>query len=260
MKIRSLKIKNKLQREENNTILNKKGRKKMGKIYEKNFRKLGKDTEIWTSSLDIILPINGSDIKDFEEWVNWSGWKGYSPYHTAYDFAAYLSKDGKVVLGLNEETQVRVIADGIVRQVSYGLAGKSVPYGCFINVEHGRDGSGLFSSYHHINPVVKHNQKVKKGDIIGTLHKDKGEEGKLVHLHFELSHGWNTEDRICNPESIYSSITRYRAKPQSSLDFRVYEMKFETTPIYEFSEMIILPEQPKIHIANFKKLLINNRI
>lgn len=211
---------------------------------QKSLKRITEDTKIWTPTLDIVLPINGSDIDDFREWVNWSGWKGYSPHHTAYDFAAYLSEDEKVFLGLPKETPVRAIADGIVRQVSYGLAGRGVPYACFMNIEHGAEGSGLFSAYHHIDPIAREGEKVKKGEIIGTLYKDKGsEEGRLVHLHFELTHGWYVKDRKCNPELIYPSLTRYRAEPQGSTYFKILGMN----------------KQPEIYIANFKKLLVDNR-
>ena len=210
---------------------------------QKNLERITEDTKIWTPALDIVLPIDGSDIKGFREWVNWSGWKGYSPHHTAYDFAAYLSEDGRVVLGLPKETPVRAIADGVVRQVSHGLAGRGVTYACFMNIEHGAKGSGLFSAYHHIDPIAQDGQEVKKGDVVGTLHKDEGsEEGKLVHLHFEMRQSWYVRDRKCNPESIYPSIIRYRAEPQGSPDFKILGMN----------------EQPEKYIANFKKLLVDN--
>ena len=209
---------------------------------QKNLERITEDTQIWTSNPDIVLPIDGSDIPNFREWVNWSGWKGYSPHHTAYDFAAYLSEDGKVVLGLPKETPVRAIADGVVRQISNGLAGRGVPYACFMNIEHGRNGSGLFTAYHHIDPVVEDGQEVKKGDVVATLYKDAGnEKGKLVHLHFEMRHGWNIKDRKCNPESVFPLIAQYRATPQGNPDFRVSGLQ----------------EQPEIYIANFKKLLVN---
>ena len=113
-----------------------------------------------------------------------------------------------------------------------------------MNIEHGGNGSGLFSSYFHIDPIAQDGQKVKKGDIVATLYKDDGnEEGKLVHLHFEMTHdGWSIKDRICNPESIYQSITKYRAEPQGNAKFRI----------------LGLEKQPEIHIAYFRKLLTQN--
>ena len=84
---------------------------------------------------------------------------------------------------------------------------------------------------------------MKKGDVVATLYKDAGtEEGKLVHLHFEMRHGWNIKDRMCNSESIFPSIAKYRATPQGSPDFKI----------------LGLTQQPEIYIANFKKLLVNN--
>ena len=65
---------------------------------------------------------------------------------------------------------MRAVADGIVRQVSTGLV--KTRYAMFINIEHSKEGSGLFSAYHHVFPVVKLNQYVKKGEIIANLYKD----------------------------------------------------------------------------------------
>lgn len=209
----------------------------------KNLERIAEDTKIWTPSLDIILPINGYDIKGFRGWINWNGWMGYSPSHTGYDFAAYLSSDGQIVLGLPKETPVRAVADGVVRQVSQGLAEGS-GYATFMNIEHGAEGSGLYSSYHHIDPIAQDEQEVKKGDVVGTLYKDEGnEKGRLVHLHFGMSHGWSVKDRKCNPELIYPSIARHRAEPQGSPDFRILGMN----------------EQPEIYIANFNEMFVNDR-
>jgi len=205
--------------------------------------RIDKKTRIWTSDLDIVLPIDGRDVPEFSQWVNWSGWKGYSQYHTAYDFAAYLDNNGNCVLGLPKETPVRAISDGLVAQVSTGLAGEGVPYATFINVEHAEEQSGLFSAYHHVYPLVSYGQKVKKGDVIATLHKDEGEnERNLVHLHFEMSNGWNIRDRNVNPEDIYPLIRTPKAESQGSKDFRLIDFQ----------------EQPRIIIANFKKLLVDN--
>ena len=209
----------------------------------KNLESITEETRIWTPNLDIVSPINGLDIPEFQEWVNWSGWKGYAQDHTAHDFAAYLTKDGRCVLGLPKETPVRAVADGIVAQVSQGLAGSGVPYATFINIEHAEKGSGLFSAYHHVDPLVEQGQRVKKGDVIANLYKDEGnEEGKLVHLHFEMRHGWNVRDRLVNPALIFPEINKYKAEPQGNPDFQI----------------LGLPEQPKKYIANFKKLLVDN--
>ena len=211
---------------------------------QKNLEQITGDSNTWTPNLDIVLPIDGSDIRGFKEWVNWSGWKGYSEHHTAYDFAAYLNDEGNCVLGLHQDTPVRAVADGVVRQISNGFGGE---YACFMNIEHGSKGSGMFSAYHHVAPLVKDGQEVRKGEVIATLHKDEGdEEGKLVHLHFELANGWNHGSRIkraVNPELIYSKLANYKAEPQGSPDFQI----------------LGLQKQPEIYIANFKKLLVDNR-
>src|SRR3989338_1459453 len=210
---------------------------------QKTLERITEDTKVWMPTLDIVPPIYSSDIPNFREWVNWSGWKGYAQDHTAHDFAAYLTKYGKVVLGLPKETPVRAVADGVIRQISNGLAGNGVPYACFMNIEHGRKGSGLSTAYHHVDPLVQDGQEVKKGDVVATLYKDEvNVEGKLVHLHFEMRNAWNVKDRIMNPATIFPQIDTYRAVPQGNPNFRI----------------LGLEKQPEIYIANFKKLLVDN--
>ncbi len=167
-----------------------------------DLEKITDRTTQWKSSLDIVMPIYGSDIPNFGQWINWSGWKGYSEDHDAVDYACYLDKTGDCILGLPAETPVRAVADGRVCQISNLLGGGD--YQRMINIEHASEGSGLFSGYHHVVPVIKNNQEVKKGDVIGTLYKDESnEERKLVHLHFKLRNGWNfgnRRQRSVNPE------------------------------------------------------------
>ncbi len=195
--------------------------------------------DIWTPDLDMDLPINYADIPNFYKWISWNK---YSQDHRGFDFASYLSVDGKCVLGLPTETPIRTVANGIVMQISRGFGGGG--YGTFINIEHGNKNSGLYSGYHHVKPLVKDGQPVKKGEIIATLYKDSGnEEGRLVHLHFVLSNGWSVEDRInVHPSDIFLNVDKYIAKPQGSSDFQIKDLK----------------RQPEIHQANFKKLRIGD--
>ena len=205
-------------------------------------RKLTKETRVWTSTLDLSMPILTSDLPNFKSWINWSGFKGYSERHIAFDFAAYLDKKGNCILGLPEKTPIKAVADGTVVQISSGLAGQGVPYACFINIEHANEGSGLFSAYHHVKPSIKAGSKVKKGDIIATLYKDPGsEEEKLVHLHFELRNGWGIKNRDVDPATIFPKINEYSAEPQGKENFVISGLK-----------------RPNIIIANFKKLLLDN--
>jgi len=165
--------------------------------------KLTSETDEWTPNLDIVAPIYGSDIKGFSRWVKWNG---FSENHKAYDFAAYIDEDGRCVLGLPSETPIRSIADGVVRQISQGLA-REAGYATFINIEHAREGSSLFSCYCHVDPLVINRQPVKKGDTIATLYKDTGDEaGRLVHLHFELANAWSVRLREADPAMIFDGI------------------------------------------------------
>jgi len=203
----------------------------------KSPKKITKQTKIWGSDLDIVLPINGPDIANFDKWVNW---RGYTQNHRGFDFAAYLTKDKRCVLGLPSETPIRAVADGVVKQISQGLA-EYYQYATFINIAHGKEDSGMFSCYHHVEPLVEPNQPVKKGDIIAILYKDPGNyKGKLVHLHFELTNGWDIKNRYVDPISIFPILAGYNAEPQ-------YKQKFKISGI---------KKQPRISIANFRNLRI----
>jgi len=220
---------------------------------QKNVSQLA-ERKMWTPDLDVTMPINGSDLPDFREWVNWNGWNESSskanPHpHTAHDFAAYLTQKGDCILGLPENTPIRAIADGIVHSVHLNLPWRGKRYNNYLVVEHDEPGSGLISFYLHIELFVQVATPVRKGQVIGKLYKDEGDElGKLVHLHFELGHGCNTyidfesgEDSITyiDPTKIFPDIRRNRAEPQGSLKFKIQG----------------LSTQPKIRIANFNRLV-----
>ena len=91
-------------------------------------------------------------------------------------------------------TPTVAIADGIVEIVHSDmfLSGKTI----LIN-----HGYGLFSSYSHLNEIkVKMGEKIKKGDIVGTV----GNTGRSTgpHLHFTVT--W-FETRI-NPEQLFNDF------------------------------------------------------
>lgn len=188
-------------------------------------RKIDDETTEWTDDLETTLPIEGLEIPSFKAWINWNGFQ-YNPEtdegHKGFDFAAYLTSDNRVVLGLPPDVRVRAVADGVVRQIRSEIIGEYLRY---ISIEHGREGSGLFSAYGHIVPLVDVGAQVKKGDVIGTLYKDPGEEeGRLVHCHLELTHGWDkgsNQNRRANPAVLDSSLYRFNAVPQGSVNFSI---------------------------------------
>lgn len=102
--------------------------------------------------------------------------------HSGVDYAAPIG------------TPTLAIADGIVVVVHSDmfLSGKTI----LIN-----HGYGLFSSYSHLNEIkVKEGEKIKKGDIVGTV----GNTGRSTgpHLHFTVT--W-FETRI-NPEQLFNDF------------------------------------------------------
>ncbi|MDE1828464.1 MAG: M23 family metallopeptidase [Candidatus Micrarchaeota archaeon] len=212
-----------------------------GQINDKN--------RVWSARLDVSSPIRGEEIEGFSRWIDWNGFGVKHEYgiHRAFDFSAYLSKDGKSVLGLPRETKVRAIADGKVVQVN-DLNGD---YFTLVHIQHNKMdhtyvAGGMLSTYCHVTPLVKAGQKVRRGQVIATLHKDPGNiSGRLVHLHFELSDAVsnssnNPSHRRRDPLTILPSINELKAIPPASLEFEIKGLK----------------RQPEIEIANFKKLRI----
>ncbi|NBU34271.1 hypothetical protein EB118_07575 [bacterium] len=153
------------------------------------------ETKGWSSALDTSLPIDAADIPGFVSWVNCNGFhldRETGKGHDGFDFGAYLREDGMIVVGLPQDTPIRAVANGVVRQVLMNES-TGMGYGCVVNVEHGGNDSGMFSSYVHVNPTIEPNVTVGKGDVLGSLYKDDGnQEGRLVHLHMGLADGWGS--------------------------------------------------------------------
>ena len=204
------------------------------------------ETREWEPGLDIALPINDGDLSDFKAWVNWNGFhldRETGKGHDGYDFAAYLTRDNRIVFGLPPYTKIRAVADGKIAQVLDNPEAVGGGYGVMITIEHGAQDSGMFSQYVHVKPLIKHGTEVKKGDVIAELYKDPdGEEGRLVHLHLTLTSGWGIRGtpimgggkniRTDDPKVISEKIYRYTAEPQGTSQFTVKELptaKIETT-------------------------------
>lgn len=220
-----------------------KGQEIAGENQERSKKPITKETKEWSSDLDTQLPINGGDLPNFKAWVGYNDFqfdRKTGGGHEGFDFAAYLTTDNKIVVGLPANTKIRAVADGEVRQVLDVFRG----YGTQISVEHGAYDSGMFSTYIHVRPLVEQGVTVKKGDVIAELYKDEGDkEGRLVHLHLSLRSGWGTRGgddsklRAEDPALIDNSISQFKAESQGSSTFTVPQ----------------LPDA-KIKFANFKRV------
>ena len=213
------------------------------------------ETKEWEQGLDVALPINGGDLSDFKAWVNWNGFhldRGTGKGHDGYDFAAYLTKDNRVVFGLPPGTKIRTVADGKIEQVLDNPEAVGGGYGVMITIEHGAHDSGMLSQYIHVKPLIKYGAEVKKGDVIAELYKDPDrEEGRLVHLHLTLISGWGTRGtsiigggkniRTDDPKVLSEEIYQYTSEPQGYAQFTVKEF-----PV------------AKIETANFTKVKVNS--
>lgn len=213
------------------------------------------NTREWSPELDAALPINTDDIPGFVAWVNCNGFlldRNTGRGHDGFDFGAYLRDDDKVVVGLPKETPVRAVADGVVRQVLIGgMTGGG--YGCMVNIEHGGDDSGMFSSYIHIDPSIEPEAEVAKGEVLGSLYKDSGNRiGRLVHLHMRLVDGWGTHGTGEFGGGLIDRTQDVGLIDPSIYDLTVSKQGFEP---FDCSEV---PSARGIEVANFDTLQVNN--
>lgn len=224
-----------------------------GKKDQLTKRPIDKDTKEWSQDLDISLPINGSEIPNFKAWVNWNGFhlnRETGKGHDGFDFAAYVTTDNKIVLGLPEDTKIYAIADGLVKQILDTPELVGGEYGVMISVEHGKNDSGMFSQYIDIKPTIEVGARVKKGDVIGQIYKDPdGDEGRLAHLHLCLTSGWGIRGtsiagggvliRRDDPALIDRSLYKFNADPQGSVNFTVPNLPNAKVELVHFKRVKI---------------------
>lgn len=183
------------------------------------------------------LPIDSSEIPDFEHWVNFNG---FSHRHDGYDFAAYLTKTGKVILGLPDKTKIRAAADGVV----YSIFKHNWGYEEMVWIKHEKSSyGGLTSGYCHVTPSVEIGTEVKKGDVIGIPWKDseKEDRGPLVHLHFMIKNSFQSES--VDPRYIDESLYKYSMAPPVTVKFTIPE----------------LPRSTPFEVAHFKKVDVGTK-
>lgn len=207
------------------------------------YKGLKVETKEWSPGLDTVLPVSGIKIPKFSSWINFNGFnfdKSTGKGHKGFDFAAYLTDDQKIMLGLPQGTQVEAVADGYVKISAKGTTrGESDYYG-EIRIQHGESDTDLMSVYGHVIPSVQINDKVKKGEVIGILYSSRGGDiGYLTHLHLQLLNG--DLKTLADPRTIDEEIYRYSAEPQGNAGFTVPEL-----------------EGVQIQIANFKHLILPN--
>ncbi|MDD5574934.1 MAG: diguanylate cyclase, partial [Candidatus Omnitrophica bacterium] len=188
------------------------------------------ETKIWTKELEVTVPVDDAQISGFKEWIHWNGFDAHmsyaGPVHPGFDFAAYLTNDNNVVLGLPEHTPVVAAADGVVSQILWPYGSPDLAYQCLINIDHGNTpemmaGVAMMSRYAHVVPAVNKDQYVKKGDLIGHVYHDPGR--KLPHFHFELANARGaTQPRSVDPVSIlFPGKKLPYAQPQGSYEFEI---------------------------------------
>jgi FkbH-like protein len=214
----------------------------------------------WELGMDALTPVDETSIPGFKQWIVWNGPAGHFLFgndDASFDWAVYLNGEGNVVFGLPSQTKIRAVADGVVVQV-YRHSG---PYGCFINIEHGKKFSGIFSSYIHVVPFVEYGQEVKKGQEIATLYKDlSGGEGRLIHLHFSVTNGWKSKNRLLvDPEKgVYAGVNFLHALPERGRSFRIVELSDVPPVITANFDHSNFPGDYKDHFCDFIEAIKKN--
>lgn len=143
--------------------------------------KLAVDKEKMLAAIPAIQPVSNKDLKR-----TGSGW-GFRihpiykirKFHYGIDFTAPVG------------TEIYSTGDGVVTEVATSKVG----YGNYIQVDHGYGYSTLYAHLHKIN--VKKGQKVRRGDVIGTV----GNSGTSTapHLHYEV----HRNGQAVNPQNYF---------------------------------------------------------
>lgn len=139
--------------------------------------------KLWEGSF--IMPIEGELTTDFAE-IRYVNNEPSSSRHSGLDLAAPTG------------TPIKAPNNGIV---TFSMEGLLSP-GSTVVIDHGM---GLFTSYYHLNSIdVKEGDKVKKGDVIGTVGTTGFSTGP--HLHYAVSI-YNT---YVNPYQTLSGIIDWK--------------------------------------------------
>lgn len=172
--------------------------------YDKVFEMARNKAEM-LSCIPAIIPIKESDIKQISSYFGYRTDPIYkvTKYHSGMDFAA------------SPGTGVYAAGDGVVVKVERNYWG----YGNIITIDHGY---GYKTQYAHLKSFgVKKGQKVKRGQLVGTV----GSSGKATgpHLHYEVLKNNVQVDPIhfffndLSPEQ-YEKILEQAALPSLTMD------------------------------------------
>lgn len=183
----------------------------------------------WSPDLCVTHPISPGDIEGFSQWAMYGGFEYYhnsdrtDKSHLGHDFISYIDKQGVEHFGLDPDTSVRAIADGVVKSIETGKGSKSLrDYELFMVIEH--NDFGLASGYCHVVPQVDVGDEVKKGQQIATLYNPflQYQDNILpINLHLELGNS-KTLNReypflsgLADPLDIIPGLKEISVKPES---------------------------------------------
>lgn len=167
--------------------------------------KLAKNKEKMLASLPAIQPVNNTELKRIASYFGYRIDPIYkvNKFHAGLDFSA------------PQGTPIVATGDGIVKMTKKSKRG----YGNTIEIDHGY---GYHTFYAHTKTIlVKRGEKVKRGQVIGTV----GNTGKSTapHLHYEVRKNNRTVNPIyyfyndLSPEE-YELLLDLSKLPSQSLD------------------------------------------
>ena len=122
--------------------------------------------------------------------------KAYDGFHNGIDISI-------------EDADIIAAADGTVITSQFNAGG----YGNYVIIDHG---NGLATLYAHMNhsSVYKENDKVKKGDVIGTTGTTGNSNGK--HLHFEVRKDSNNDGTFDGKSETVDPLEYYNVEPNKN--------------------------------------------
>lgn len=177
---------------------------KMNLSSEGNLRKKLENNGIWTErglswhefykfNQDVHPVILTSEIEDFDDWLFLRGFRYPDPYHDAFDFSAYKTKDGRKILGLPNGIKVYSPLDGIVEMATteymWGAdytKSNVMKFGGSVTISHNVDFT-MGTRLAHLTPTVKPGDYINRGQVVGIIHSSLDiDEGLLTHLHVKM--------------------------------------------------------------------------
>ena len=150
------------------------------------------DVPVVNTTPTIIRPYTDSEVKIVKDFYDYQADEEKQQYSIIYYESTYLQNSGVAYGGKEDSFDVVTILDGTVVSVK-----EDNTLGKIVEVRHSNDIVSVYQSLSEV--VVKENDEIKQGTIIGKSGLSNISKELNNHLHFELI----IKGQIVNPENYY---------------------------------------------------------